>query len=66
MNPDRSFCCSNCTMTFKLSWHLKNQENTFKGVKIMLRNVSYVIRNSQPNLIIQDTKNMFSKERIPI
>ena len=33
MNPERSFCCSNCTKTFKLSWHLKNQENTFKGVK---------------------------------
>ena len=34
MNPDRSFCCSNCSKTFKLSWHLKNHEKTCKGKKI--------------------------------
>ena len=34
MNPDRSFGCSNCSKTFKLSWHFKNHEMTCKGEKI--------------------------------
>ena len=33
MNPDRPFCCSNCSKTFKLSWHLKSHEKSCKGKK---------------------------------
>ena len=33
MNPDRPFCCINCSMTFKLSWHLKSHEKSCKGKK---------------------------------
>ena len=66
MNPDRSFCCNNCTKVFKLSWHLKNNEKACKGEKVYVADCKLCNKKFTTKFILQDTKNMFSKERIPM